>query len=49
MAPDIEKVLKKAYQESHGKEKQEAEKWLEHLQAAGRYVKDVWIDKQLVD
>ncbi|MFM1652948.1 bifunctional cytochrome P450/NADPH--P450 reductase [Brevibacillus sp. B_LB10_24] len=42
MAPDVESELRKAYQSVHGVDEQEAENWLESLQAKGSYVKDVW-------
>ncbi|SCW52892.1 cytochrome P450 / NADPH-cytochrome P450 reductase [Paenibacillus tianmuensis] len=42
MAPDVENELQKAYQTVHGVDKQEAERWLEHLQSNGSYAKDVW-------
>ncbi|MGE7635393.1 bifunctional cytochrome P450/NADPH--P450 reductase [Bacillus paramycoides] len=42
MAPDVEKTLQKAYQSVHGAGEQEAQKWIEKLQADGTYAKDVW-------
>ncbi|BFH71622.1 bifunctional cytochrome P450/NADPH--P450 reductase 1 [Paenibacillus dendritiformis] len=42
MAPDVENELKKAYQDIHGVDEQEAVNWLGNLQTSGRYAKDVW-------
>ncbi len=42
MAPDVEKELTKGYQCVREVGEQEAEKWLERLEANGNYVKDVW-------
>ncbi|MVP01839.1 bifunctional cytochrome P450/NADPH--P450 reductase [Paenibacillus lutrae] len=42
MAPDVEAVFKKAYQDEHDAGEQEAQDWLQGLQTEGRYAKDVW-------
>ncbi|MUL34451.1 bifunctional cytochrome P450/NADPH--P450 reductase [Priestia megaterium] len=42
MAPDLEATLKKAYQSVHDVTAQEANKWLDHLQVEGIYVKEGW-------
>ncbi|WP_068775891.1 bifunctional cytochrome P450/NADPH--P450 reductase [Paenibacillus sp. FJAT-26967] len=42
MAPDVEAVIKKAYQNEHDVSEQEAQDWLQSLQTEGRYAKDVW-------
>ncbi|MDA1477357.1 bifunctional cytochrome P450/NADPH--P450 reductase [Bacillus changyiensis] len=42
MAPDVEKVLRDAYQTIFKTDEVEAENWLNKLQTDMRYVKDVW-------
>ncbi|CRK82677.1 bifunctional cytochrome P450/NADPH--P450 reductase [Neobacillus massiliamazoniensis] len=42
MAPEVEWTLQKVYQSVHRVGEQEAQKWMEKLQADGTYAKDVW-------
>ncbi|UHA76290.1 flavodoxin domain-containing protein [Paenibacillus sp. 481] len=42
MAPDVEATLQQAYRDVRGVGEQEAQAWLDKLQAEGRYAKDVW-------
>ncbi|MFD2680533.1 bifunctional cytochrome P450/NADPH--P450 reductase [Bacillus seohaeanensis] len=42
MAPDVEATLKAEYCNTYDVSMQDAKEWLENLQRAGRYAKDVW-------
>ncbi|OWR29606.1 NADPH--cytochrome reductase [Saccharibacillus sp. O23] len=42
MAPDVETTLRRSYRDVHGVSEEEAQRWLNDLEDAGRYVKDVW-------